>query len=89
LRAGVEAGRIDNDASTLRLDAHQRSLPRSTTVTWFNCCVEVTDQVTNEPSHQVTESLTSPSIGSIRPCITPEGRITRFGLNLLFPVPIL
>jgi hypothetical protein len=29
-------------------------------VTWFNCGVEVTDQVTNEPSHQVTALLVRP-----------------------------
>jgi hypothetical protein len=50
----VEVGSIEARAKTFRLDARTRLLRCSTTVTWFNCRVEVTDQVTNEPSHQVT-----------------------------------
>jgi hypothetical protein len=61
LGAGVQIGSIEDEAQTFRLHAHRRSFPHSTTVTWFNCSVEVTDQVTNEPSHQVTALLVSPN----------------------------
>ena len=38
---------------------HASACPPRNHVTWFNCGVEVTDQVTNEPSHQVTKSLSA------------------------------
>jgi hypothetical protein len=41
---------------TFRLEAHRLSFRHSPTVTWFNAPVEVTDQVTDDPSHQVTGS---------------------------------
>jgi hypothetical protein len=72
-------------------------------VTWFNCGVEVTDQVTNERSHQVTaptsqvtkslvQRAKSPShhrLGQFVPALPLLRGIAGIALNLLFPVPML